>query len=409
MSEGCKLNPRRKPTYVVRHRNFDFGKGKTMNLDYIEDDELCPCNSGKKYSLCCKRRNDDPTFNIEHYNGNMSWLNNDTQKLLNDNLIECCIHPNKDECSKAIIKAHSLQNNGVLSLLSKDGHVWYVKSEVNENGFDMNVYRVSKNKATTFTGFCNFHDTNVFKPIEIEEYNSDSDKQNFLYAYRVFAYEYYKKLVSLRSFQDTISKKPSLLRVQQFVAYYRNNQLLEKDITTLESIMNDALLNNDYSIIESHVIEFDYQIQFASSFGFAPEFDFEGNNMLINHLIDMDERRLPMVFMTIFPIVDKSYIITSWLKCDRDKLTRFIDSLINMSLLEVKLTFNNLIPEYSENIVISERLWSRFSEHQKHVFKGKLARNIDERGLDLYDIYDDRGSKRLLRDRADFNMFRKFE
>ncbi len=40
-----------------------------------------------------------------------------------------------------------------------------------------------RKEATVFTGFCGYHDNELFKPIENNEFNS-SDEHVFLYTYR---------------------------------------------------------------------------------------------------------------------------------------------------------------------------------------------------------------------------------
>ncbi len=45
------------------------------------------------------------------------------------------------------------------------------------------------NEASTFFGFCSYHDSVVFSDIENKTYNNEK-KQNFLFAYRACAFEY---------------------------------------------------------------------------------------------------------------------------------------------------------------------------------------------------------------------------
>lgn len=47
--------------------------------------------------------------------------------------------------------------------------------------------------ATTFSGFCEYHDKITFQDIEDCEFQG-SDKQIFLFTYRTFAWHYHKKL-----------------------------------------------------------------------------------------------------------------------------------------------------------------------------------------------------------------------
>lgn len=51
--------------------------------------------------------------------------------------------------------------------------------------------KTGRKKATTFTGFCDYHDSKIFSPIENEDYVEENKEQEFLFAYRALAYEHH--------------------------------------------------------------------------------------------------------------------------------------------------------------------------------------------------------------------------
>ena len=74
----------------------------------------CPCGSGKKYKFCCYGIEDK-----KFHSPNELYMYVVKQK----NKKAFCIH-NDEKCHKEIIKAHSIQNNKILSKLATDGHVY---------------------------------------------------------------------------------------------------------------------------------------------------------------------------------------------------------------------------------------------------------------------------------------------
>ena len=68
-------------------------------------------------------------------------------------------------CKNKSINSHILQKNGILSSIATDGHLWRYQVQYFDD--DLFVFKkVGINKIYTFLGFCNEHDTNLFKKIE---------------------------------------------------------------------------------------------------------------------------------------------------------------------------------------------------------------------------------------------------
>ena len=158
---------------------------KTMKK--LGRNDPCWCGSGKKYKYChLHRERQIPPTQQEVYKGQKHLFNK-----------RYCLHPEASaaNCSVDIIKAHTIQRNGGLSQIARDGHVYCFNPKrirVLEDGElwfpDLTGLKV----ASTFTGFCGFHDNSVFEPIE--KYPFQSNQQHtFLLGYRAISREYYLK------------------------------------------------------------------------------------------------------------------------------------------------------------------------------------------------------------------------
>lgn len=373
----------------------------------IDDKENCPCGSGRKYSDCCKNRK-DIVIDRKKFMKNGNYINANIMQTLKQNKISVCLYPKKDECEKKIVNAHSIQKNGVLSILARDNEVVVIEPGADENGLKVAYRSKGKNRATTFTGFCSYHDREVFKPIETIEY-SKTDQQNFLFAYRIFALEYYKKKVAFKSFQKTIRQKPSGMKNDLFVKVYRNFQLAEKDMEAYKTFFDEMLLSENYSDLYTHVIEFDYRIPFAAAFAYSPLYDFDKRPLNLEKTNMCDEERLKLNFVTVLPQKDKSYILYSWLKEDDDFFESLHLRLNTISLREVKRIFNNLIPEYAENIVFAPVFWERLSEYQKQAFQNRFLSDFLNIENNPVVNPNELNYKVFLDERAPYNLFRELD
>ena len=334
----------------------------------IFDEEPCPCGSGMKYSLCCKKRED--SFQRD----NKRPVEVQAAEILKKSQYKCCLHPDKSRCVKHIKEAHALQNNKIISLLSENGHVYMlndkkspliIPTEKGEIETLTLLDKVGVNRATTATCFCDIHDDEVFAAIEkgAPAFDKGNDEHKFLYAYKAFIFEYYKKLVEQKAFQRMIKAKPSVLKSRMMVAYYRDISLTMREMDTVKDTFDKAILANDYGILQTCVIEIPGSIGFANYACIAPDYDLYGRK--IKNTKNGIMRRL---YITVFPEENRSFILLSCLHTDSKVYKDFFQQLQAANVDKVKYYFDLMLPLYSENIIISPRLWEHWTEEQQTAF-----------------------------------------
>ena len=81
----------------------------------IGRNEPCPCGSGKKYKKCCLDKPEEQRY--------AEAVSNSINNIKNEARIKNCLHPNHDECSEKIVKAHAIQNNRILNRIAEQGMV----------------------------------------------------------------------------------------------------------------------------------------------------------------------------------------------------------------------------------------------------------------------------------------------
>ncbi|MCR6502506.1 hypothetical protein MUO32_26105 [Shinella sp. CPCC 101442] len=94
-----------------------------------------------------------------------------------------CLSPEMS-CTNAAIRAHSVQKSTALSFIEEHGHVCGLKLKVGNGEPVCEFEKVGRNNASTFTGFCNAHDTEIFLPVDTKPLDLGDAEQLFLIAYR---------------------------------------------------------------------------------------------------------------------------------------------------------------------------------------------------------------------------------
>jgi hypothetical protein len=254
-----------------------------------------------------------------------------------------CWHPlasnttcNIDNAGRIIYSAaHSIQNNGVLSQISEDGCVLGYALE--EGDFSVKMF--GKKHASIFWGFCNNHDS-IFSPIETVPY-AKTDEQNFLFAYRGFVVSGHKKT------------EASIL--------YNFGEQSDNSIKGNKILFDQAILNREYSCIETIVIELPAFYPVAVSSCFYLDFDFEEN--LIKH----SDERMEYIFITLLPNGNKTYFLLSYFKIDAPLYGLLGTQLVTRNNLKSDISV--LIVGHTENIFFNPTYYKSYIEKQKGAFE----------------------------------------
>lgn len=117
-----------------------------------------------------------------------------------------CLEPTL-QCQKKAIRAHSVQNSGVLDLLSKDGHVIQLQFHFEGERQPKIEYKsIGRNKATTFTGLCSDHDRAIFEEIDTKPIDQNNKLQLYFLAYRSVLRELHATMDAAVSLQGAYLK-----------------------------------------------------------------------------------------------------------------------------------------------------------------------------------------------------------
>ena len=322
--------------------------------------EPCWCDSGKKFKKC--------------------HLNRDAQKPVNKSDIfkqinsfydkKTCSAPDslKHECSKTIIKAHSVSKGSSLKEIAIKGHVLTTFKCHNQSGtnFKLEPKKIGINQASTFTGFCSHHDNFLFAPIEDEDFEI-IEYNCFLVAYRAIARELFVK-ISVSSTLDMIrnlDKGKSLSSQIEIQSGYNhlntNNDLTTGDLQYIKKIFDTCLEKQDFNSINHLVFTLDSAPKAMTSAIIGLTFDFQGNKI---QNISKDPKSIPdYLTINIFSSNGIGYVVLSWLESHKKGCIHFYKSLMKTASPPDSLTI--FIFAMIENIYLSEEWWNNLNGSNK--------------------------------------------
>ncbi len=333
-----------------------------MGKNTIGRNAPCWCSSGKNFKKCHIDR--------EEQNPVEAW---EASKAMRDIFSkQVCSAPKNThaECDNKIVKAHTVPKSSSLKAISVDGHVLGLKfglESLRKYKGKLQPEKIGINNASTFTGFCQKHDDQLFSCLEKENFNK-TEEQCFKLAFRSFAREYYTKsaLVDMYAVHSSLDKgKPAYrqknIQDQAFFTNVGAETGLRDNIFHKEKF--DACIEaNEYSEIRSLVIEYSNPFPVQVSGSVNPDFSF--SNKKLQDLSDFDIVPDLLSFTSFFDR-DKSYIVLSWMSYCHSTCSELVKTLLEKPMKDISVYLLQYIFSNFENFFISPTWWGSLSNSDK--------------------------------------------
>lgn len=348
-------------------------KKEAKNYYAFEAYESCPCKSGKKYKFCCYEKS--KTYNKMEPNYPPNRIISEAHQEFNKTDFETCFAFNKDECSKNIIGAHSLQNNGVLNQIATDNHVYKLSFEIANNLPTLKFDKIGKNQASKFKGFCKYHDKEYFSCIEDTEYTG-TNEQNFWFAFRAFCFELHRKERFSRFIPTFFRKRPHATREPHFQMQYKICKLDLRDKFLEYNRFKEIYDNNSYDKLDTFVKILPYKVGFTGTTAVAVNVDITGKQTV--DIYDHDDRTfVPALYISVIPKENTSLIIVSRHiddTCYENLIENLKQNKDDTMLLEY-LSF--CLAEHSENVYFSPELIDKLSISEKDIIISAFGSSLN--------------------------------
>jgi len=334
----------------------------------------CWCGSKVKYKKCHYAREQDAKISHgEAHKVAKSFKR--TEKI--------CSVPNsmKNKCTEQIIKAHTISKSNCLAEIADEtNHVLGLKpslSSLVKNKGTINPERIGINSASTFTGFCSYHDNKIFLPLETKVFSA-SDEQCFLFAYRTIARDIYM-ISGSENFISFMKKadKGKPLHEQKIiqalsVALDTNNQLDIKEFSEYKTIFDRKLEKKEYGFLSHFIIVLPEPPPVMVSATVAPFTNF--NDDIIQDTTN-PKAKLEHVIFNSFSNNKKGYITFTWLSEHR-VIKQFIQSLQDIDSEKIFSALIGFFFQYVENIYFSPSWWKNLTEIQKISITEKIQQGM---------------------------------
>ena len=325
--------------------------------------DRCFCGSGKKYKQCHLGREKQPKLGRHEANSRYAKLSQKGQ----------CLHPDAGTttCSRGIIRAHSIQRNGGLTHIARDGHVFNLlihssKLARKHQELTDEPHKVGIREASTFRGFCSVHDNELFAPIDDKPFVGDVG-QILLLGYRAVCHELHSKLFArdldeqLREFDKGQSKWYQ--RIYQDALSARDSGIVVSinELEEAKVFYEKAIFENSHAEISYFCAFFDRRPEVLCSGVTQAVYDFCGEK-----LMDLGDLNLPADWLSIALIAsgDGGAAVISCPSSHKNSV-KVLSTLDELNVEELPHAIVRFAFEFFENTYISPDWWDGLDDEMK--------------------------------------------
>jgi hypothetical protein len=274
-----------------------------------------------------------------------------------------CFYYDKSTCKGKIKKAHSIQKEKILSQLEENVNNNNVVYSFDHFTDKNELVPLGKNSATIFTGFCDYHDSKVFSPIENFDL-SLSNEQLFLFTYRAFAYSFHQ-IVEQFNYMRSNGKVIQMMPKQLILAEQALTSHWLKKYLVYKKILDDLIAHKDYSGLRYHFRVFKPFLPLASSSVLSPTYTYK--NVYLN-----PREEYSYVVLNVIP--DKTRTIVLLANFNEDTKGKILfDELSTLTDQEFTAAISSLMVYCPANTIISPTLWDKFTQ----TMRNQLAEEFD--------------------------------
>jgi hypothetical protein len=340
----------------------------------------CWCGSGRKWKFCHKDREKAKVINFGQRSQEFSQLLRTGP----------CLHPKASPavCSDSrAISSHTIQRRGGLAAIAEKGHVYSIKRaffDIAKNDGQVGLKLWGLNDASTFPGFCNLHDTTLFKPVELPDSKLDAWNA-FLLSYRAICYELTTKKAHLRALYDMRDTGDNgapfaKQRAIQNLLWTQLNGVKrgEADVTVWKNQYDEDLQAGSLSDFHFYGLAFPCVLPFVASGGFMPEFDYSGNRLQSLGTSALSEH----VAFNVTVLGGVSVAVLGWKGKADGAAQRFVSSFASLPEKEQADALLLTACEHLENTYFKPSWWDSLSQPNRDVLDKAMGSGTPYREAD---------------------------
>ncbi len=215
--------------------------------------------------------------------------------------------------------------------------------------------RVGKNKATTFSGLCSQHDSELFRPIDIATPDLDRSEHLFLLAYRAVIREFHVVLENAIRFQSSYHKRIEL-------------GLAPGNVPCEFGLFATSVLCNAFETYE-YKRYFD-RVCLAGDWDrppIVPRFKDQPPSIAVSSMFSLDDLsapETPRVALSVFPR-DSDVVAAVATPNDAPYVDLYLDRLVSSEPNFQKYQISKLVLQSCDNFAIDPRYWESLPEDSR--------------------------------------------
>jgi hypothetical protein len=295
-------------------------------------------------------------------------------KNLKDKKWNCLVNG----CDDIAINSHLIQQNGLLSNITYNGHLIELKM-IDANKWDnkklpFEFGTVGIKQALSHKVFCNKHDTEIFKPIEDGEKNFQSYEAFILFSYRAICAEIRKKEVNIEQFTRMLNSSSLFGVINPDIL----NSNIEGNILGIEDL--NVLKTELEKEIENYTDKYKYIVYKYPKLEIYASAVFSANDL--NIFSQTSEPDLDNIYIHFLPLEEEFLILIGY-HSERvsEKIINYCSSWESLSLEDLQKKLTTLFTTNIENWGLSTELYKTLSEKNKSKYIKTLVENENLYGI----------------------------
>ena len=287
-----------------------------------------------------------------------------------------CLYPG---CSELPIRSHSQQEGGSLKTIQREGKVYTIRRRMETTFVDLSkssdclppVCLTPISRATTFSGFCNRHDTDLFSCLENVPHLIPGNMEQVVALYRrSIAFAVANRRFNLNQMLGMAQELPEIKdnpALKGTIINWRIMLKYDMACTYQPSFDSDAAERFEFIW---RVIPRNIGISCASG---IPPLDDEAGDKLVGELIDystgMMKAPRPIISFNVVPENDRTHVVLIW---DKQFLPYVNDVRASASSFDkdvIELFFNDALLNRSEDFTMSPDLWEGLSDSVRNTIR----------------------------------------
>jgi hypothetical protein len=276
------------------------------------------------------------------------------------------------QCDQPAIRAHSIQNRQTIALLEQDNHVLAWQPRFSQAGPDIALRRIGRNDASTFAGFCNRHDTELFRPLDAKPLDGADPEQLFLLAYRGITCELHAIVTGVVQLQSLYTAMVERGADRPDSSSPAGQKAVEQMLLSWatwryrHSYYDEPLLRRSFDGVEHDVIDLNGQVPCVAASSFITVKDAPLNEELIG------------VAINILPVSETRTVASfSYAKKDQGSVRAALDRILGSTGDVQKYELSKLVLSRISNVLISPRHFDHWGDERKDKIAGAFVRTVE--------------------------------